>query len=259
MLLSHPPLVTEKTWERRGCGQLPEGTQPALTPTWHPPFRSSRALPRLAASKRPSAARVCHRCQRRRARPSGAGKVWSHPQRRSYSHLHGKRRWRGNSVEPFSPKGQPDPNKGYQTHLLSSAPYAGWFVIALTYTQSFVFAQAAMPPYGRWSLKRTGLSAQLLTAYEGIGRTLRSTYHSTKTSHPCWCQDLSTKCCISPAKYHDVLKTESKAWLKSLLFNSGARCASSCCRREGEGFGARLLPSSVKLIDTLIQLTHLQI
>lgn len=34
---------------------------------------------------------------------------------------------------------------------------------------------AAMPPYGWWSLERTDLRADLLTAYEGIGGILRST------------------------------------------------------------------------------------
>lgn len=105
--------------------------------------------------------------------PGGAAeKVWSHPQSKSYNHLHGKMCQRGSSLEAFVPKGQPD--EVNQTHLLCSAPETGWFVIALTDKQSFVFPQAAMPPPIWLVVPREDCCVWLLMAWGGTGWVLRS-------------------------------------------------------------------------------------
>lgn len=183
---------------------------------------------------------------------SGAEKVWSHPQSRSYNHLHGKQHQKGSSPEASVPKGQPGPGEVYQTHFLSSAPETGWFVIALTDKQWFVFPQAAMPPPVRLVVPREDRPLCVVAGgISGHGKgfekcSLEGHYRSTKTSRSCWCRDLSTRRC------------EQKLDL-SFLTRVNVVSPAATGGTEGKGFGARHLPSSVKPINTSIRLTTLQI
>lgn len=106
--------------------------------------------------------------------PGGAAeKVWSHPQSKSYNHLHGKTCQRGRSLEVLSLKAS---LVRWTKHICFAVllRQVDLSLPLLTSSHLYFHRQLCLPLYGWWSLGRTDCCVWLLMAWGGTGRVLRS-------------------------------------------------------------------------------------